>query len=370
MKLLMISGDTALGQGREGAFYHMLSRFARYWERIDVICPRASGSVPRVVFGNVHVHPSSNHKAMQYFYVLRAGHDLLSQHQHDLIVSHDYGFFYNGIAAARLSKQTRTPYVSEILHIEGYPRSTSLLHSLYRQLAMLYIRWAAPQAAAFRVMNRVEMPEVLRRLGVADAKILVLPAIYIDFDMFRPMPDQPKRYDVIFVGRLAANKGVLTIIDALSQIKDATLCIVGEGPLRAAIDQRIQTLGLGDRITIIDRANSTHEIACLYNQSQMLVCASTAEGGPRVTVEAMACGVPVISTPVGVMRELITDGENGLVFHWNETELAQKIRLLRENGALRARIAEVGRQSVQLLQADAVIEDYARGYHELIERLS
>src|SRR5687767_4989873 len=194
MKLLMISGDTALGQRREGAFYQMLGRFAPYWDRIDVICPRASGSAPHVVHGNVHVHPSTRHKAMQFFYVLRKGRELLTAHHHDLIVSHDYGFFYNGIAAQRLSWQTKTPYVSEILHIEGYPRSTSLLHTIYRNLAMLYIRWASRHVAAFRVMNSVEMPEVLRRLGVPEHKILVLPAIYIDFDTFRPMPDQPKQF--------------------------------------------------------------------------------------------------------------------------------------------------------------------------------
>jgi glycosyltransferase involved in cell wall biosynthesis len=101
----------------------------------------------------------------------------------------------------------------------------------------------------------------------------------------------------------------------------------------------------------------------------MLICASTAEGGPRVTVEAMACGVPVISTPVGVMRELITDGENGLLFRWQADELAAHMRRLLDDDALRLRLAENGRASVQGFQADAVIERYARGYQDLITRL-
>jgi glycosyltransferase involved in cell wall biosynthesis len=101
----------------------------------------------------------------------------------------------------------------------------------------------------------------------------------------------------------------------------------------------------------------------------MCVCAATAEGGPRVTVEAMACGVPVISTPVGMMRELVRDGENGLLFQWDAAELAAKIRLLLDDESRRREIAERGRVSVQGFHADKTIENYARGYHQLIEQL-
>jgi glycosyltransferase involved in cell wall biosynthesis len=373
MKLLMISGDTVLAQGREGAFHQMLARFAPHWERIDVICPRAPSAEPTRVHGNVYVHPSPHHKALQLLHILRTGGKLLTQYRHDLIASHDYGFFCNGIGAWRLSYRSRVPYVSEILHIEGYPRSASLRHSLYRRLAPPYIRWASRRAAAIRVMNRVEIPEVLRKLGVPPHKVLMLPAIYIDFDTFRPMPDQEKRYDVLFVGRLAPNKGILTIIAAVGRVKQAypaiTLCILGEGPLRDAVSKRVAALGLERNVTFLDQVASAHDVACLHNQSRMLVCASTAEGGPRVTVEAMACGVPVISTPVGVMRELIVDGQNGMLFDCNAAELANKIRLLIEDKSLRSRIAEAGRQSVQQgFQADQVIAQYARGYQELIRR--
>ncbi len=372
MNLLFVSGDISLAQGQPGTFFSLLGQFAPYWDRIDIICPRAPGARPHTIHGSVHVHPSPWHKGLQFFYILRKGRELLSQRQYDLIISHDYGFFYNGLAVWRLARRCGPPYVSEIHHVEGYPRAATAWQALYRLLATLYIRWVWRKAEAIRVVNRIEIPKLLRRLGVPEDKILILPSLYIDFDVFRPLPEEAKRFDVLFVGRLAPNKGIFTILDAVARVaqdhSSIQLCVLGEGTLRAAVERRIERLGLRDNVTLIDRLPSAREVACLYNQSQILVCASTAEGGPRVTVEAMACGVPVISTPVGIMGELIDDGVNGLLFHWDAAELAGHIRLLLRDDALRERLAEAGWQSVQSFRAEDVIAQYARGYQTLIGR--
>jgi glycosyltransferase involved in cell wall biosynthesis len=207
---------------------------------------------------------------------------------------------------------------------------------------------------------------------VPSDKIRVLPSLYIDFDVFWPMSGESRQFDVLFVGRLAANKGLFTLLDAITRVKPdrptIRLGILGQGPLRSPLERRIAALGLADQVSLIPRLDSAHDVARLMNRAGMLVCASTSEGGPRVTVEAMACGIPVISTPVGVMAELLEDGVNGLIFRWDAAELADKIRLLLADDVLRARIAEQGRQTVQRFRADEVIAQYARGYHELIRR--
>jgi glycosyltransferase involved in cell wall biosynthesis len=369
VNLLMVSGDSSVAQGRDGAFYQMLRHFARHWSRIDILCPRAPGAQPRRVFDNVYVHPSPWHKALQPWFVYRRGRALLAERDYALAVSHDYGFFVQSLGVWALG----LPVVSEIFHIEGYPRAATRRERLQRAAAFVYVRWARNRAAAFRAMNRVEMPELLRRLGVADDKILVLSALYLDYARFRPLPDEPRRCDVLFVGRLAANKGLFTLLDALARVKAAhpavRLGVRGDGPLRPALERRIAALKLSPNVDWIPRLDGPDDLARLYNQAGMLVCASTAEGGPRVTVEAMACGVPVISTPVGVMPELVRDGENGLLFNWEAGELAVKIRQLLDDETGRRLMGEAGRASVQGFEAEAVIEAYARGYHALIERL-
>jgi glycosyltransferase involved in cell wall biosynthesis len=383
VNLLMLSGDTSLAQGRDSTFSQMIRRLSAHWDRIDVICPRAPGtgavnsgsalsSDPRQFCSNVVVHPSPWTKLLQPLFILRRGRALFAERDYALVTSHDFGLFLNGIGAWLLTRHTGVPYVSEIHHVEGYPRAVTWRESVYRALAMAYIRWVWRRAAAIRVVNAVEMPGLLRSLGVPSDKIRVLPSLYIDFDVFWPMSGESRQFDVLFVGRLAANKGLFTLLDAITRVKPdrptIRLGILGQGPLRSPLERRIAALGLADQVSLIPRLDSAHDVARLMNRAGMLVCASTSEGGPRVTVEAMACGIPVISTPVGVMAELLEDGVNGLSFRWDAAELADRIRLLLADDVLRARIAEQGRQTVQRFRADEVIAQYARGYHELIRR--
>jgi glycosyltransferase involved in cell wall biosynthesis len=148
-----------------------------------------------------------------------------------------------------------------------------------------------------------------------------------------------------------------------------TLAIRGDGPLRTALQRRIARLGLVDNVTWLPRVPDVAALAAIYRSGRMLVCASTSEGGPRVTVEAMACGVPVISTPVGIMSELVDPGVNGLLFEWDAAELAGHIRDLLADDDRRRRMGAAGHAAVQHFQADRVIAAYARGYHDLVHRL-
>jgi glycosyltransferase involved in cell wall biosynthesis len=286
------------------------------------------------------------------------------------VTSHDFGLFVNGLAAWMLTRRTGVPYVSEIHHVEGYPRAVTRREHLYRALGMRYISWVWRHAAAIRVVNSVELPNLLRRLGVPADKILVLPSMYVDFDVFHPIPTEPRHYDVILVGRLASNKGLFTLLNAIARVKithpKVHLGILGRGPLQHDLEDRIEALGLWENVTLTARLGNMQDLAHFYNSSTMLVCASTAEGGPRVTIEAMACGVPVISTPVGIMPEVLEDGVNGLIVGWDAVELADKIRLLMADSALRQRLREAGRQSVQRFRAEDVVEQYARGLQELV----
>lgn len=127
------------------------------------------------------------------------------------------------------------------------------------------------------------------------------------------------------VGRLTAQKGQLTLIDAFSRViaagYDAQLVFVGDGELRAEIEERIAARGLGDRVNItgyVSEAQVRRQIAA----SRALVLPSFAEGLPMVIMEAFAVGRPVISTYVAGIPELVRPRENGwLVPAGNENEL-------------------------------------------------
>jgi glycosyltransferase involved in cell wall biosynthesis len=367
--LLMLSGDNSIARGHDSAFYRLLERFSHYWQRIDILTPAAPDATARTLFGNVHVHPAPYHRALQPLFIKHKGTALLAERPYHLVTSHDFGFFYNGIGASWLLRGKNIPLVSEVHHIEGYPLAVTQRERLWRMAAQAYFPFMGKRAAAFRVVNQ-DVGQALQTMGVPQSKIRLLYSLYLDFDVYHPM-DTAKNYDVLFVGRLASNKGILLILDAIAQVAQTQpqvrLAIRGSGELETAVKVKIANAGIEPNVIFLPRVENTDDMAQLYQQARMLVCASTVEGNPRVTIEAMACAIPVISTRVGIMSEVIQHGANGFLFNRDASELAQYIRLLLDNPALRETIGAVGQQAVQRFAADTVIRDYALAYHAIIE---
>ena len=196
-----------------------------------------------------------------------------------------------------------------------------------------------------------------------------MPAFYIDLEIFRPQEIE-KKYDLVFSGRLVKNKGIFLLLKAArnfkSQIPNIKLVIVGSGPLENRIKKYIKKHKLEDNITFAGWLPTIEDLAKIYNQSKILVMPSFNEGGPRVTLEAMACKVPVITTKVGVMLDIIKHGENGLFIDWKAKDIAEKILLLLQDENLRKKIAENGYNTVMRFERKEAIKNYAESYLKLI----
>lgn len=372
MRLLMLSGDRQVVLGQKGPFHSMQAEFSRHFERIDVLVPRPDGPARVLsIHERVHFHPAPCGRLGMYGWLARRGTELVREHGHALLVSHDYGWFYNGIAAGRIRAATGVPFVSEIHHVPGHPRAADWRERFDKLVARAYVRhWARPRACAIRVVNAREMPPLLESWGVPRAQIAVLPSLYIDLATFRP-PERAvaPRQDVVFVGRMVANKGLDTIVDALALLKSRGLphraLFVGKGPQLAATKERAARSGLGDRARFIEWVETPADLADVYRQSRVGVCASTCEGGPRVTVEAMACGVPVVSTPVGVMPELLEDGRAGRLTGFDAASLADALADVLADEGRRAALGEEAARRAQRFEYHAMLVHYAEGLKRL-----
>src|SRR3990167_9802335 len=212
-KLLMITGLGSakdLASGKKGAFYNTLEEFHKYWERIDVIAPRDKKQTQRekILFGNVFIHISPWPLIFHPLWFLKKGFEIYKEQKFDLMIVHEFPPFYNGIGARLLWQKARVPYLLEIFHVPGYPRTASLKELVYRTLLKLFIRFDASKAKAVRVMNLKQVPEFLIQAGVPKNKLSYIPAIYIDLDVFKPASTEAgsvfggeKEYDLIFIGR-------------------------------------------------------------------------------------------------------------------------------------------------------------------------
>lgn len=160
-------------------------------------------------------------------------------------------------------------------------------------------------------------------------------------------PGPGERIRVLSVGRLSPEKGQVGLVEAFAAAVrgglDAELVVIGGGPEEERIRAKVQALGVGDRV---EMRGAQPEAAVLEAMAgaHVFVLSSFMEGLPVVLMEAMALGVPVIAPAITGIPELVVHRETGLLFtvgRWEE--LAERMRTLATDAALRARVVEGGR---------------------------
>lgn len=155
-----------------------------------------------------------------------------------------------------------------------------------------------------------------------------------------------KRRDIVCVARLSAEKGHLGLLEAIAPL-DATLTLVGDGPLLAEIEAAVARLGLGGRVRFVGRLDEAATLATIA-RADLLVLPSFMEGLPIVLMEAMAIGVPVIGSRVAGVPELIEDGVEGLLFRPGDwADLRRQIARVLEDPALGDRLVRAARAKVE-----------------------
>jgi L-malate glycosyltransferase len=200
---------------------------------------------------------------------------------------------------------------------------------------------------------------LLRELGFR-GPTPVIPALALDSTVFhrRPAARVSDGFTVGYVGRLAPEKGIDTLIEAVSAIgPPALLAIAGAGPSRAALEARARDAGLGDRVRFLGPLSPT-EVARFLNAIDVLVVPSRStpvwqEQYGRVIVEAMGCEVPVIGSSSGAIPEVI--GSAGMVFpEGDAAALADLLQALRESPAQRDALGRRGHAHATATQTNEV----------------
>jgi len=173
----------------------------------------------------------------------------------------------------------------------------------------------------------------------------------IDPDLYTPRPEPGNAVpELLCVGRLTPAKGQHILIESCAMLAKAGvpfhLTFVGDGPDRESLKNYAQSVGIESKI-IFTGALGQDKVRAHYDRADIFVLASFAEGVPVVLMEAMAKEIPVISTRITGIPELIEHKEDGLLAVPGDPEdLARQIRTLLENPALRRQYGKAGRQKV------------------------
>jgi len=255
---------------------------------------------------------------------------------------------------------------------DGWPVLTTLHHPITvdRQLALSHTtnpwqnfttrRWfgflgmqvrVARQLPAIVTVSESSRRDITRQMGVDPERMTVVP-VGVDTSVFRPAADAapvPGRL-MVTTSSDVPMKGLVPLLEAVAKLRterDVELVVIGRPRPGGRVDRALERLGLRDIVTCVSGV-SDEELARLYGQAEVAVCPSLYEGFSLPTIEAMACGVPVVATTGGALPEVVgKDGETGLLVPPDDpSALAAAIGRLLDDPELRARLGAAGRARI------------------------
>jgi glycosyltransferase involved in cell wall biosynthesis len=318
LRVLFLVTSMPVG-GAETLLVNLVRRLDRRRFSPQLACLKQRGPLGEMLSDEIPVHA----ELLSHKYDLRVLPRLcrlMTDEQIDAVVTVGAGdkMFWGRLAAWR----ARVPVVLSALHSTGWPDKVGRLNRLLTPLTDRFVAVAATHARHLTEVER--FPEL---------RVCVIPN-GVDCERFQPAPGlrQPVRSQL----GLPADARVATIVAALRPEKNHTLflevaaavsrrldaarfLIVGDGPLRAGLEQQARTLGLGDRVQFL---GTRADVERILAASDLFVLTSHNEANPVSILEAMAVGLPVVAPQVGSVADVVRDGETGRVVPRGEPEAA------------------------------------------------
>ena len=326
----------------------------------------------RIPSCTVVVDPEDRMMKMNRIMALR---EELASRQFDLV--HIHTPFVAHYAGLRLASALGIPAVETYhTYFEEY------LFNYVRWLPRGWLRWLA-RGFSRRQCNSVDavvvpscpMRDVLENYGVSNSMKVIPTGIDLaefaegDGQQFRRINGiGAERRVLVFVGRLAFEKNIHFLIDVVDALKHRfpgiLLLLAGEGPAHKNLESVVEARGLQCNVVFIGNLSRGVALNDCYAAGDVFVFASRTETQGLVLLEAMALGVPVVSTAVMGTRDVLVDGCGCMIAEETVNSFADKITWLLENPARRGLLAESGMRYVEKWtaanMADRMVGLYAR----------
>jgi teichuronic acid biosynthesis glycosyltransferase TuaC len=236
--------------------------------------------------------------------------DAMQAEGFDFDVIDAHYLYPDGVAAALLARWLGKPMVCSVLGDDV------ITHPKFR-LPRRMILWAVRRSSGVSCVCQALRDRLIAVGAPADKVEVVLQGV--DLDLFRPMDRDTVRRRLgltgtvlISVGHATPRKGHHLAIEALVDLPGTTLLIAGDGWYEPQLRKLAAEVGVADRVRFLGHVDQ-EDLKELYSAADALVLASSREGIANVLMETMACGTPVIATPVWGTPEAITVPEAGVL---------------------------------------------------------
>ena len=188
-------------------------------------------------------------------------------------------------------------------------------------------------------------------------------------DIVPPKEADPEDVGLLCVCRLVPSKRVDIVIEATRLLIErglkAHLAVVGDGPLRNDLLQQVEALGLQDRVRFAGWVGDRETLRDFYASANFFLLATEAEGISLAILEAMAAGVPVVSTAAGGLKDFLVDGEDSVVINESTpTAFAAAVQRLLEEPVTYMNLAKRAQKKVSALTN----QTWVREFHNLVMR--
>lgn len=209
---------------------------------------------------------------------------------------------------------------------------------------------------------------VLQVYGLAEQDV---PIVFNGLNLAKCIKKQSYSADekikILHIGRFTAEKNHTCIIEAMKLLSDsgvnASLKLIGEGPLKCEMQQKVSEYGLE---TCIEFMGSQSNVYPFLSDADIFILPSIYEGIPLSLVEAIGTGLPIVASDVGGIPDMIENEVNGLIITPNAESLANAIKRLAENEELREQLGKNALSQSERFSA----KNMAKKYLEIYDTLS
>ena len=248
-------------------------------------------------------------------------------------------------------------------------------HDVFVATSPCFLRAKAARARFVVFASEIVRARIGEGLREADRAKTVVIRNGLDLDYMSPeVGDQVSPPAVLCVGRLIEKKGQESLLRACAILKERGVefnCeIIGEGPLRRRLEEHMLALGLADRVDLLG-TRFQPEVQAAFRRASVFVlpCTRSAEGDedilPVAILEALAFGVPVVTTRIGGIPEVVHDGVSGLLVPSRDpVALANTLERVLSDAGLRSSLAGGGRQALDDYRLDSNVAQLWRLFRD------